>query len=78
MMNQIVYPVCKRCRDYERTGFAAVINIGMRLAEKLSYILTHRYIFESVGFLFDGPMKLDNHFTQLVFWILHDLDMMMP
>ena len=23
-------------------------------------------------------MKLDNHFTRLVFWILHEMDMMKP
>ena len=34
-MDQIVYPVCKLCRDYERAGFIEGIRLGVLLAHKL-------------------------------------------
>ena len=33
-MDNIVYPVCKLCRDHERAGFIEGIKIGMRLVEE--------------------------------------------
>ena len=35
-MDQIVYPVCKLCRDHERSGFVEGIKVGMRMAQKLA------------------------------------------
>ena len=35
-MDQIVYPVCRLCRDHERSGFVEGIKIGIRLAHELS------------------------------------------
>ena len=35
-MDNIVYPVCRLCRDHERAGFLAGIKIGMLLCEELS------------------------------------------
>ena len=35
-MDKIVYPVCKLCRDHERSGFVEGIKIGIRLAHELS------------------------------------------
>ena len=35
-MDQIVYPVCKLCRDHERAGFVEGIKVGTRLLEELS------------------------------------------
>lgn len=34
-MDQIVYPVCKLCRDHERSGFVEGIKIGIRLQTEL-------------------------------------------
>ena len=34
-MDQIVYPVCKLCRDHEKAGFFEGIKIGIRLREEL-------------------------------------------
>ena len=34
-MDKIVYPVCKLCRDHERSGFAEGIKIGIRLQTEL-------------------------------------------
>ena len=34
-MDQIVYPVCKLCRDHERAGFVEGIKIGIRLRSEL-------------------------------------------
>ena len=34
-MDRIVYPVCRLCRDHERSGFVEGIKIGMRLYEEL-------------------------------------------
>ena len=35
-MDRIVYPVCRLCRDHERSGFVEGIKIGIRLAHELS------------------------------------------
>ena len=35
-MDNIVYPVCKLCRDHERAGFVEGIKNGVRLAAELS------------------------------------------
>ena len=35
-MDKIIYPVCKLCRDHERSGFVEGIKIGIRLAHELS------------------------------------------
>ena len=34
-MDQIVYPVCKLCRDHEMSGFVEGVKIGFRLAREL-------------------------------------------
>lgn len=34
-IDQIIYPVCKLCRDHERSGFVEGIKIGIRLRTKL-------------------------------------------
>ena len=34
-MDRIIYPVCKLCRDHERSGFKEGIMIGIRLAKEL-------------------------------------------
>lgn len=34
-MDQIIYPVCKLCRDHERAGFIEEIKIGIQLASEL-------------------------------------------
>ena len=33
--DNIIYPVCKLCRDHERAGFVEGIKIGIRLAQEL-------------------------------------------
>lgn len=35
-MDQIIYPVCKLCRDYEKAGFIEGVKVGMRLKQELS------------------------------------------
>ena len=35
-MDQIVYPVCRLCRDHERAGFTEGIRLGVLLAHELS------------------------------------------
>ena len=35
-MDNIVYPVCKLCRDHEKTGFIAGIKIGIHLNHELN------------------------------------------
>ena len=35
-MDKIIYPVCKLCRDHERSGFTEGIKIGIILARELS------------------------------------------
>ena len=34
-MDQIVYPVCRLCRNHERSGFVEEIKVGLRLCEEL-------------------------------------------
>ena len=34
-MDQIVYPVCKLCRDHERAGFIEGIKIGVHIFDEL-------------------------------------------
>ena len=34
-MDKIIYPVCKLCRDHEKTGFVEGIRIGICLAQEL-------------------------------------------
>ena len=33
--DQIIYPVCKLCHDYERSGFVEGIKIGIHLRTEL-------------------------------------------
>ena len=35
-MDRIIYPVCKLCRDHERSGFIEGIKIGILLQAELS------------------------------------------
>ena len=35
-MDKIIYPVCKLCRDHERSGVVEGIKIGIRLAHEMS------------------------------------------
>ena len=35
-MDNIIYPVCKLCRDHERAGFVEGIKIGMHMREELN------------------------------------------
>ena len=35
-MDQIVYPVCKLCRDHERAGFVEGVKIGVLLHTELT------------------------------------------
>lgn len=39
-MDNIVYPVCKLCRDHEKAGFIEGIKIGIRLANELAQQMT--------------------------------------
>ena len=34
-IDKIIYPVCKLCRDHERSGFVEGIKIGIMLAHEL-------------------------------------------
>ena len=34
-MDRIIYPVCRLCRDHERSGFIEGIKIGIMLAKEL-------------------------------------------
>ena len=34
-MDNILYPVCKLCRDHEKSGFIEGIKIGVRLRQEL-------------------------------------------
>ena len=34
-MDEIIYPVCTLCRDYEKTGFIEGIRLGVLLAQEL-------------------------------------------
>ena len=33
-MDKVIYPVCKLCRDHERSGFVAGIKIGIHIASE--------------------------------------------
>jgi hypothetical protein len=35
-MDKIIYPVCKLCRDHERSGFVEGVRIGIFLAQEIS------------------------------------------
>ena len=35
-MDAIIYPVCKLCRDHERSGFVEGIKVGIRLRQELT------------------------------------------
>ena len=35
-MDNIVYPVCKLCRDHEKSGFMEGIKIGIHLSHELN------------------------------------------
>ena len=35
-MDKVIYPVCKLCRDHEKTGFIEGIKIGVILANELT------------------------------------------
>ena len=35
-MDRIIYPVCRLCRDHERSGFIEGIKVGIRLREELA------------------------------------------
>lgn len=34
-MDKIIYPVCKLCRDHEKTGFIEGIKVGIKLRAEL-------------------------------------------
>ena len=34
-MDKIIYPVCRLCRDHEKSGFVNGIRIGIRLEDEL-------------------------------------------
>ena len=34
-IDQIIYPVCRLCRDHERAGFVEGVKIGVQLANEL-------------------------------------------
>ena len=35
-MDKIVYPVCKLCRDHERTGFVEGVKVGILLTQEIA------------------------------------------
>ena len=35
-MDKIIYPVCKLCRDHQRSGFIEGIKVGIHLKEELA------------------------------------------
>ena len=35
-MDKIIYPVCKLCRDHEKSGFIEGIKVGIRLQAELT------------------------------------------
>ena len=37
-MDQIVYPVCRLCRDHERAGFIEGIRLGVLLVQELAEV----------------------------------------
>ena len=34
-MDKIIYPVCKLCRDHEKSGFIEGIKIGIHIVEEM-------------------------------------------
>ena len=34
-MDKVIYPVCKLCRDHERSGFVEGVKLGVMLAHEL-------------------------------------------
>ena len=34
-MDRIIYPVCRLCRDHERSGFLEGVKIGIRLSNEI-------------------------------------------
>lgn len=34
-MDRVIYPVCKLCRDHEKTGFIGGVKVGFWLANEL-------------------------------------------
>ena len=36
-MDKIIYPVCRLCRDHERSGFVEGIRIGLMLYHELNF-----------------------------------------
>ena len=34
-MDQVIYPVCKRCRDHEKAGFIEGVKVGIYLATEI-------------------------------------------
>lgn len=34
-MDRIVYPVCKLCRDHEKSGFVNGVHVGIRLVHEI-------------------------------------------
>lgn len=35
-IDQIIYPVCRLCRDHERSGFSEGVKVGIRLQMELT------------------------------------------
>ena len=35
-MDKIIYPVCKLCRDHEKSGFAEGVKVGILLEQELA------------------------------------------
>ena len=35
-MDEIIYPVCKLCRDHEKAGFIEGVKIGIRLRDEIN------------------------------------------
>ena len=35
-MDQIIYPLCRLCRDHQRTGFVEGVKVGVRLGMELA------------------------------------------
>ena len=35
-MDQIIYPVCRLCRDHQRSGFVEGVKVGVRLGMELA------------------------------------------
>ena len=37
-MDNIVYPVCRLCRDHEKAGFSEGIRLGVLLAQEVTWV----------------------------------------